>query len=104
MVPISRKSKRTDDRELARAVRFLSPMMTITAEGVVAAAYFSTGIILILSLFLLTIFGVNLFITIPLSIMASSVSYTHLRAHETEVNLGLSCRRQFDFCFFSSFF
>ena len=75
MVPISRKSKRTDDRELARAVRFLSPMMTITAEGVVAAAYFSTGIILILSLFLLTIFGVNLFITIPLSIMASLVTY-----------------------------
>ncbi|TFG32914.1 hypothetical protein EU528_01800 [Candidatus Thorarchaeota archaeon] len=75
MVPLSWKSKRTDDRELTRAVRFLSPMMIVTAEGVVAAAYFSTVIILILSLGLLTVFGVNLFITVPLSIMASIITY-----------------------------
>ena len=72
---ITEETASTEDRELARAVRFLTPIMTITAKGVMLTAYFSAMIILILSTTLLTLFGVNLFITIPLSIMACLVTY-----------------------------
>ncbi|TFH03066.1 MAG: hypothetical protein E4H14_17200, partial [Candidatus Thorarchaeota archaeon] len=75
IIPVSRKTSETENRELARAVRFLSPIMILTLKGVVAAAYFSATLILLLSLILLTFFGVNLFITIPLSIMASLVTF-----------------------------
>ncbi|MBE0525869.1 MAG: type II secretion system F family protein, partial [Candidatus Thorarchaeota archaeon] len=75
MIPISQKTKRTDNRELVRAVRFLLPMMTLTIQGVVAAAYFSATIVLFLSLTLLIFFGVNLFITIPLATMAGLVTF-----------------------------
>lgn len=75
IVPISRKTNETDNRDLARAVRFLKPMMTLTIKGVVAAAYLSATIILLLSMTLLLFFGVNLFITAPLAIMASLVTF-----------------------------
>ena len=73
--PFSQITRRSDDRELTRAVRFLSPMMTITAQGVVAASYLLAITTMILSLLLLTFFGVNLFIAIPLSAMACLVAY-----------------------------
>ena len=75
IVLISKKTDRTDDRDLARAVRFLSPIMKLTTQGVVMTAYFSAIIIFMLSLILLILFGVNFFITIPLSIMAGLVTY-----------------------------
>ena len=75
IIPISRKTNETDNRELARAVRFLKPMMTLTIKGVIAAAYLSATIILLLSMTLLLFFGVNLFITAPLAIMASLVTF-----------------------------
>ena len=75
IIPISRKTNDTDNRELARAVRFLKPIMTLTIKGIVAAAYFSATIILLLSITLLLFFGVNLFITTPLAIMASLVTF-----------------------------
>lgn len=75
IVPLSQKTNRADDRELARAVRFLSPIMTLTTQGVVMTAYFSSMTILLLSMILLIFFGVNLLVTIPLAIMASLVTY-----------------------------
>lgn len=73
--PFSRISRRSDDRELTRAVRFLSPMMTITTQGVVAASYLTSFTTLVLSFLLLNFFGVNLLIAIPLAAMACLVAY-----------------------------
>jgi len=49
--------------------------MTISAQGVVAASFVSSIITLLLSFLLLSFFGVNLFITIPLTAMATVVMY-----------------------------
>jgi len=75
IIPVSSKTNEADNRNLARAVRFLSPLMTLTVKGVVAAAYFSATILLLLSVTLLLLFGVTLIITIPLSLMASLVTF-----------------------------
>jgi len=73
--PFSRITRKSEDRELTRAVRFLLPMMTITSQGVVAASYLMATTTLILTLLLLTFFGVNLLITIPLAAMVCLVAY-----------------------------
>ena len=73
--PFSRITRKSDDRDLTRAVRFLLPMMTITSQGVVAASYLMATLTLILTFLLLTFFGVNLLITIPLAAMACLVAY-----------------------------
>lgn len=73
--PFSRITGKRDDRDLARAVRFLAPLMTITSQGVVAAAFLSATTTLILAILTLLFFGVNLLITIPLSAMACLIAY-----------------------------
>lgn len=73
--PFSQITRKIDDKDLTRAVRFLTPMMTLSAQGVVAAAYFSATSTLVLAMLLLIFFGVNLFITIPLAAMACLVAY-----------------------------
>ena len=73
--PFSRITRKSEDRELTRAVRFLLPLMTITSQGVVAASYLMDTTTLILTLLLLTFFVDNLLITIPLSAMACLVAY-----------------------------
>ncbi len=73
--PFSRITRKTTDHELTRAVRFLDPIMTISAQGVVAASVLSSILTLILTFLLLTLFGVTLFITIPLTLMATVVTY-----------------------------
>ena len=73
--PFSRITRKTTDHELTRAVRFLVPIMTINAQGVVAASFLSSTITLLLSLLTLSFFGINLFITIPIAAMATIVTY-----------------------------
>ncbi|TFG34245.1 hypothetical protein EU527_04305 [Candidatus Thorarchaeota archaeon] len=73
--PFSHIGGRTDDRDLVRAVKFLAPLMTLSIQGVIAAAYFSALLVLFSSLIALIILGVNLLVAIPLSAMACVVTY-----------------------------
>ncbi len=73
--PFSKITRKIDDRDLTRAVRFLSPMMTVTTQGVIAAAYLSASSTLVLAMLLLLFFGVNLLLSIPLAAMACIVAY-----------------------------
>ncbi|TFG34326.1 hypothetical protein EU527_03765 [Candidatus Thorarchaeota archaeon] len=92
--PFSRISKRIDDRELSRAVNFLAPLMTLSIQSVVAAAYFSSFLVLFLSFVLLIIFGVNIIVIVPLSAMAAVVTYYIVISYPVSVmnsyKLGLS--------------
>ncbi len=75
ILPFSKITRKIDDRDLTRAVRFLSPMMTVTTQGVVAASYFSASSTFVLAVLMLIFFGVNLLLTIPLAAMACVVVY-----------------------------
>ena len=92
--PFSRITRKTTDHELTRAVRFLAPLMTISAQGVVAASFLSSTVTLLLSLLLLFLFGVNMFITIPIAAMATIVMYFIIISYPISImnsyKLGLS--------------
>lgn len=92
--PFSRINRRTDDRELQRAVKFLTPIMTVSIQGVVAAAYLSAFLVLILSLTLLLLFEVNVLVVIPLAAMACVVTYFIIISYPISImnsyKLGLS--------------
>ncbi len=73
-----RFTKRSDqtqgDKELRKAVKFLAPMMTLTVQGVKAAAYLTSILLFVSMTILLYIMGLSLFIVIPLSTMASIIA------------------------------
>ncbi|MBN2230594.1 MAG: type II secretion system F family protein [Candidatus Thorarchaeota archaeon] len=71
----SRISKRKDDKDLTRAVRFLAPIMKVTVEGIVAAAYLSALLVLIGASLSLLFFGVDFLIIVPLSAMLCVLVY-----------------------------
>jgi hypothetical protein len=73
--PFSRITRKTDDRDLMKAVRFLLPIMTVTAQGVVSASYFSGTVVLLGAFLSLLLFGMDVLIAIPLSIMLAVVIY-----------------------------
>jgi hypothetical protein len=73
--PFSRITKKTDDRELTRAVRFLLPIMKVSVQGVVSAAYLSAATTLLGAFLALFLFGLDILIAIPLSAMLSIVVY-----------------------------
>ncbi len=73
--PFSRITRKTDNRELARAVRFLLPLMAVTAQGVVSAAYLSAAVTFFGAVTTLLLLRLNLLIAIPLSAMLAVVIY-----------------------------
>jgi hypothetical protein len=73
--PFSRITRKTDDRELTRAVRFLLPIMDVSVQGVVSAAYFSATITLITAFLSLFLLGLNTLVALPLSVMLAIVLY-----------------------------
>ena len=70
-----RTSRRLDDKDLQRAVKFLSPMMDITVRGVKAAANLLSVLVLLLLVFILTFLELSLLIVAPLAGMAAVVAY-----------------------------
>lgn len=70
-----RISRRRDDKELQKAVRFLAPLMDISVRGVSAAANLMSVLILLLLFFILTLFQLSLLIVAPLAGMAAVVTY-----------------------------
>ena len=73
--PFNGLGRKRENRELARAVRFLSPIMQLTSEGVISGAYLY-GFIAFFDVFLsLLFFSVGLILTVPLSLMFGIVIY-----------------------------
>lgn len=70
-----RTSRKLDDKELERAVKFLAPMMDISARGVKAAANLLSVLVLLLLVFLLTFLELSLLIVAPLAGIAGVVTY-----------------------------
>lgn len=68
-------SRRRDDKELQRAVKFLSPLMEITVKGVGAAANLLSVLVLLLLFSLLSFLQLSLLIVAPLAGMAAVVTY-----------------------------
>ncbi len=82
------------DKELRRAVKFVASMMTLTVKGVKAAADL-VAILLFLSVTtLLYTLGLSLFIVLPLSVMASTISLYIIQTYPISLmnsyKLGLS--------------
>ena len=75
-VPLFRRvGERSQDSELRKAAKFLSPIMDITVIGVVSASYL-IGFLSLLSVFLaLTVFQVSVLIALPLSAIFSVIAY-----------------------------
>ena len=70
-----RTSRKLDDKELERAVKFLAPMMDISVRGVKAAANLLSVLVLLLLVFLLTFLELSLLIVAPIAGMAGVVTY-----------------------------
>ncbi|MFW9957330.1 MAG: type II secretion system F family protein [Candidatus Odinarchaeota archaeon] len=92
--PFSRITRKVDDRELTRAVRFLLPIMTVSAQGVVSAAYLSAVLVFIGTTISLLLFGLGLLVSIPLAAMLSVVFYFIILSYPVSMmngyKLGLS--------------
>ncbi|MFW9845529.1 MAG: type II secretion system F family protein [Candidatus Thorarchaeota archaeon] len=73
--PFSSLGARKDDRELAKAVKFLEPKMQITTQGVAAASYLSSLVILFSFLVIFVLLGTHLLVAVPLSAIASAIAY-----------------------------
>jgi hypothetical protein len=73
--PFSWIKRKRDDKEIARSVRFLSPVMVITPQGVVSASILSATMIFVGTMVLLFLLGLSLLIVIPLSAMLSILIY-----------------------------
>ena len=70
-----RTIRKRDDKDLQKAVKFLTPLMDITVRGVEAAANLMSVIILLLLVFLLTLIELSILIVAPLAGMAAIVTY-----------------------------
>jgi Flp pilus assembly protein TadB len=89
-----RTSRKRDDKELQKAVKFLAPMMDISVRGVSAAANLMSVLILLLVFFILSLFQLNLIIIVPLAGMAAVVTYYIIISYPVSImnryKLGLS--------------
>jgi len=89
-----RTSRKLDDKDLQRAVKFLAPLMDITVRGVKAAANLLSVLILLLLVFILTFLELSLLIVAPLAGMAAVVTYYIVVSYPVSImnsyKLGLS--------------
>ena len=70
-----RTSRKQDDKDLQKAVKFLVPLMDISVRGVEAAANLLSIVVLVSLGFLLFLLQLTLILLIPLIAMASVVTY-----------------------------
>ncbi len=89
-----RTSRKHDDKELQKAVKFLAPLMDISVTGVKAAANLFSVLVLLLVVFVLTLLELSILIVAPLAGMAGVVTYYIIAAYPVSVmnsyKLGLS--------------
>jgi Flp pilus assembly protein TadB len=98
---IKQLGARKEDRELRKAVSFLAPLMTLTVQGIAAASYLSTLIVLISLVLLLTYVGISLIIVLPVSLLSALVVYFIVLSYPVSVMNGykLSLSEEADLVF-----
>ncbi|MHA2072301.1 MAG: type II secretion system F family protein [Candidatus Thorarchaeota archaeon] len=73
--PFSTMGARRDDRDLAKAVRFLETRMQVSTQGVFAASYLTSILILISSFIVFILVNASILVAIPISAIASAIAY-----------------------------
>ncbi|MFX1473397.1 MAG: hypothetical protein ACFFBM_12895 [Promethearchaeota archaeon] len=73
--PFSSLGARREDRDLAKAVKFLETRMQVSTQGVYAASYFTSTSVLAISLVVFIILGASILIALPISAIASAITY-----------------------------
>jgi Flp pilus assembly protein TadB len=66
---------RRDDRDLAKAVRFLETRMQVSTKGVFAASYLTSILILMSSFIVFILVNASILVAIPISAIASAIAY-----------------------------
>lgn len=74
-IPLYGLGRKAQDRELARAVAFLSPMMSLSVEGIVSASYLLSVLVLLLLTLLLSLLGISVVVAVLLSLTTSVIIY-----------------------------
>ncbi len=69
--PFSYLGNRSKNRELEKAVNFLAPLMMLSVQGVMAAAYLMSTAIFVLLLLIAFFLEISLFLSIPLAIISA---------------------------------
>ncbi|MHA2161613.1 MAG: type II secretion system F family protein, partial [Candidatus Thorarchaeota archaeon] len=85
MVPFHRLSRKSSDRDLTKALQFLSPLMTLSLEGVVSASYLMATLTFALLSVILLIFNVLIYLVGFLSALAAIIVYFIMISYPTSV-------------------
>ncbi len=73
--PFSSLGERREDRDLAKAVRFLDSIMQVSTKGVFAASYLTSTLVLVSSFIVFILLEASILVAIPLSFIASAIAY-----------------------------
>ncbi|MFW9886926.1 MAG: hypothetical protein ACFFER_02015, partial [Candidatus Thorarchaeota archaeon] len=73
--PFSSLGARRKDRELTKAVKFLKTTMRVHTQGVFAASYFTSTLVLVISLMAFILLDASILIALPISAIASAITY-----------------------------
>ncbi len=75
LIPLLNRYKEGERRDLERAVKFLKPLMKISAEGVLAAARLMGILMTLLFVFLLLFLNSSILVATPLSLIVGVLTY-----------------------------
>ncbi|NHJ12864.1 MAG: hypothetical protein EAX95_04270 [Candidatus Thorarchaeota archaeon] len=73
--PFKQLGARRQDRELSKAVGFLKPLLTLSVQGVVAAAYLTSMLTLLFTAIFLFFIELSIIIIIPVSFLGAIIVY-----------------------------
>jgi hypothetical protein len=73
--PFSSFGARREDREIAKAVKFLEARMRVNTQGVFSASYFSSTLVLVFSLMVFILLDASILIALPICTIASAITY-----------------------------
>ncbi|MFX1270830.1 MAG: type II secretion system F family protein [Promethearchaeota archaeon] len=79
--PFSSLGARREDRELAKAVKFLETRMQVNTQGVFAASYFASTLVLVISLMVFILLDASILIALPISAIVSAITYYAIVSH-----------------------
>jgi len=73
--PFSTLGARKDDRDLAKAVKFLESKMQVSTQGVFAASYLTSTLVFFSLLIVFILLEASILVALPISAIASAITY-----------------------------
>lgn len=86
--PFKQLGARRQDRDLSKAVGFLKPIIGLSVQGVAAAAYLTSTLVLLLIVFLLALMDLSIILVIPVSLLGSVITYYLVISHPVSLMNG----------------